>query len=258
MTQGNHSRQGRLSLVGAGPGDPDLLTIKAVKAIEAAHSIVAPTGRAKGASSALEIIREAVDISGKEVIEVHFPMKKVHLSGEKDPSVLEGWNRAANEVLRRTDTGRDVVFPTLGDPSLYSTAYYLLATILEKKPGLETEVIPGISAMSTCSCTVQSPLALGDDLLCVIPATFDDSRIEGVLERFDSICLMKVHRCLPRITKLLEKNGLTDRSVLVERCGMKGQKIFHDLRDAAGRKIHYFSTVIVRRRGFKDITRDVS
>ncbi len=244
---------GTLTLLGTGPGDPELLTLKAIKAIEAAQAIVAPKGTVNGASSALEIIKRVVDISDKEVVDVHFSMKKVHLSGEKDSSVTRSWDTAATEILKRTRRGMKVVFPTLGDPSLYSTAYYLLATCLEKAPGLETKVIPGISSMSTCSCTVQNPLALGDDLFCVIPATFDDRRIEAALLQFDSIALMKVHKCLPRLMELLEKTRLIDASILIERCGMEGQRIYFDPKDAVGEKLHYFSTLLVRKRGLKDI-----
>ncbi len=253
MIQENISAQGRLSLVGTGPGDPDLLTVRAVRTIEAADAVIAPKGSAHGASSALAIIKNAVDISKKEVIEIHFPMRKVHLSRAKEPSVTKSWDKAASEVLKRTDMGKRVVFPTLGDPSLYSTAYYLLATVMERSPGLATEVVPGINALSTCSCTVQYPLALGDDLFCVIPATFDDLRIESALEEFDSIALMKVHRCLARIIELLKAKGLLDKSILVERCGMAGQRIFYDLRDAADMNVHYFSTVLVRKRGLREV-----
>ncbi len=244
---------GGLCLVGTGPGDPELLTLKAIKAIEAAQAIVAPKGTVNGASSALEIIKRVVDISDKEVVDVHFSMKKVHLSGEKDSSVTRSWERAAEEVLKRTGRGMNVVFPTLGDPSLYSTGYYLLATCLERDPELRTEIVPGISSVTTCSCTIQAPLALGDDLFCVIPATFDDRRIEAALLQFDSIALMKVHRCLSRIIALLEKTGLIDASILIERCGMEGQRIYFDPKDAVEEKLHYFSTLLVRKRGLKNI-----
>jgi len=239
--------------VGTGPGNPDLLTLRAVRAIEDAHAIIAPMGMVNGRSSALETIRGAVDISRKEVVEIHFSMKKVRLSREKDKEVALSWEKAAKAVLERTDKGVNVVFPTLGDPSFYSTAYYLLATVLEKQPGLATEIIPGINAMSTCSSVIQSPLALGDDIFCVIPATFDDDRIEAALETFDSIALMKVHRCLPRIVKILDGLKLVERAVLVERCSLEGQRIFYDLRDAIDKKIHYFSTVLVRKQGMQNL-----
>ena len=255
MNPSDEKKKGRLSLVGVGPGDPQLLTLRATTVIEDSDAIVAPNGRPGSSSNALETVRQAMDISGKEVVKVHFSMKKVPLSGKKDRQVLSSWNKAATEVLKRTDRGLHVVFPTLGDPSIYSTSFYLLATLREREPNLQIEVIPGITAMSSCSSECQLPLALGDDIFCVIPATFDDERIRDVLARFDSIVLMKVHRCLPRITDILEETGLLNKAVLIERCGLEGQNIYPDIRDAAGRDLHYFSTVLVRKRGLDDITR---
>ncbi len=253
MNPSDENRKGRLSLVGVGPGDPQLLTLRAATVIEESDAIVAPNGRPGGSSSALETVRQAMDISGKEVVKVHFSMKKVRLSGKKDRRVTASWNKAAGEVLKRTDRGLHVVFPTLGDPSIYSTSFYLLATLREMEPDLQIEVIPGITAMSSCSSQCQLPLALGDDIFCVIPATFDDDRIRDALWKFDSIVLMKVYRCLPRIAAILEETGLLNKAVLVERCGLDGQNIYPDIRDAACRDLHYFSTVLVRKRGLDDI-----
>lgn len=251
MNPSDENRQGRLSLVGVGPGDPQLLTFRAAMVMEEADAILAPNGRPGGSSNALDTVRQVVDISRKEVVKVHFSMKKVPLAGEKAVEVTASWDNAAREVLKRTDRGLHVAFPTLGDPSIYSTAFYLLATLSAREPDLQIEVIPGITAMSSCSCECRVPLALGDDIFCVIPATFEDDRIRDALAEFDSIVLMKVHRCLPRITGILEETGLLDRAVLVERCGLDGQNIYHDIRDAVNANIHYFSTILVRKRALE-------
>lgn len=247
-----------LSLVGVGPGDPGLLTLKAAARIMEADCLIAPKGRRDGASSALQIAAGAVDISGKEVLEMHFPMKHVVLRQKRDREVIEAWREAAAQVLSRLEAGMRIVFPTLGDPSLYSTAFYLLAVAQEMAAnsgqGLAAEMIPGITAMSSCSCGVLSPLALGDDILTVIPATFDDDRIEHVLIHHDSIVLMKVHRSMERVVALLDKTGLTEKAVLVERCGMDGQRIYRDIREAAGRGLHYFSTILIRKQGLETVT----
>jgi precorrin-2/cobalt-factor-2 C20-methyltransferase len=115
-------------------------------------------------------------------------------------------------------------------------------------------MIPGITAMSSCSCGVLSPLALGDDILTVIPATFEDDRIEHVLIHHDSIVLMKIHRSMERVVALLDRTGLAEKAILVERCGMEGQRIYQDIREAAGRSLHYFSTILIRKRGLESVT----
>ncbi len=251
-------RTARFSLVGVGPGDPELLTLKAASRIAQADCLIAPKGRTNGASSALSIAAGAVDISGKEILEAHFPMKHVRLGGEKDQDVVRAWKDASSQVLSRLQRGMNVVFPTLGDPSIYSTAFYLLAVVQEQAADsgmeLRAEMIPGITAMSSCSCGVLSPLALGDDILSVIPAAFEDERLEQILLQHDSIVLMKVHNSMDRLVPLLERTGLKEKAVLVERCGMADQRIFHDIEEAASRRLHYFSTILVRRRGLDCVT----
>ncbi|MCI5121649.1 MAG: precorrin-2 C(20)-methyltransferase, partial [Candidatus Electrothrix sp. AUS4] len=104
--------QGRLYLVGVGPGDPELMTYKAVRVLEQAKVWVAPKAKADGASAALQIASAMVGIADKEVLEVCFPMKKIRLEQEHDPEVQQGWQEAARIVLERLDQGADVAFPT--------------------------------------------------------------------------------------------------------------------------------------------------
>jgi precorrin-2/cobalt-factor-2 C20-methyltransferase len=106
----------------------------------------------------------------------------------------------------------------------------------------------GIPAMSSCSAETALPICLGNEMLAVVPATFSDERLRHTLEHFDTIVLMKVHRVLPRICKLLAELNLLDRAVLIERAGMEGERIIGDLSQIPENP-HYFSTMIVRRNG---------
>jgi len=244
-------REPRLTLVGVGPGDPDLLTVRAVRVLAQAPVWLAPKGRENGRSTAVEIAAQQVDASGKTVLEVHFPMQKVWLRERVAPELAQAWRQAAGAVLAHLDAGRDVAFPTLGDPSLYSTAYYLLSALEALRPGVPVRIVPGVPAMAACSAQVRAPLGLGDDLLGVVPAAFDDRRLRQVLATFDTVVLMKVHRQMDRILPLLEELGLLDRCVLVERCGLEGERVYHDVRRAAAGPLHYFSTLLVRKRGVR-------
>jgi len=243
----NERQQGRLHLVGIGPGDPELMTCKAVRVLEQTRVWVAPRSGENG-SSALAIASAQVEPGDRTVLELHFPMKKIRLGRQPDEEVRAGWERAARTVLDHLDAGRDVAFPTLGDPSLYSTAFYLLHTLQEMRPGLPVSIVPGITAMAACSARVCSPLGLGDDVVSIVPAAFDDDRLRHILSTFDAVVLMKVFRRMDRILPLLEELGLTERAVLIERCGMEDQKIYTDVRQAAGRKLHYFTTLLVRKK----------
>lgn len=245
MTTG---QTGRLYLVGVGPGDPELMTYKAVRTLDQTRVWVAPKAKTDGASAALQIASAMVGAADKEVLEVRFPMKKIRLEQEHDPEVQQGWQKAARIVLERLEQGEDVAFPTLGDPGLYSTSFYLLNTLQEVCHDLPVTIIPGITAMSACSAQVNAPLGLGDDVLSVVPAAFDDARLRDILQTSDAVVLMKVFRRLPAVIALLDELGLTDKAVLLERCGMDDQHIYTDIREAADKELHYFSTLLVRKK----------
>ena len=242
------NQQGRLYLVGIGPGDPELMTCKAVRILENTQVWVAPKAKENGASSALQIASGQVELNGKTVLDLCFPMKKVHLGQQQDPKVVQAWREAAEVVLAHIDQGDDVAFPTLGDPSLYSTAFYLLATLQELRSKIRVSIIPGITAMAACSAQVYSPLGLGDDVVSIVPAAFDDDRLREILNTFDVVVLMKVFRKMERIVALLDELGLVDNAVLIERCGMDDQEIYTDIREALGRDLHYFTTMLVRKK----------
>jgi precorrin-2/cobalt-factor-2 C20-methyltransferase len=242
--------QATLSIIGIGPGDPDLLTIKALNVLRRCPVIATPKASRHGHSTALSIVRQALpagEMSGKEIVELHFPMKKIHLGQEPDPEVLQAWQDSADRIFAVLSQGRDVAFPTLGDPAIYSTGYYLYATILERHPEVRVQFVPGISAMSSCSATTQTPICLGDDMLAVIPATFSDSRLRQILETFDTIVLMKVHRVIDNLIALLSELNLLDKATLVERVGMADERVLGDLSALDG-QVHYFSTIIVRKK----------
>ena len=242
--------QATLYIIGIGPGDPDLLTIKALNVLRHCPVIATPKASQQGHSTALSIARQALpmgEMDEKEIVELHFPMKKIHLGQEPDPEVLQAWQDAAGRIFAILSQGRDVAFPTLGDPAIYSTGYYLYATIVELHPEVRVQFVPGISAMSSCSATTHTPICLGDDMLAVIPATFSDSRLRQILENFDTIVLMKVHRVMDNLIGLLTDLNLLDKATLVERVGMADERVLADLSAIDG-QVHYFSTIIVRKK----------
>lgn len=237
---------GTLYIVGTGPGDPQLLTLKAVRTIERCPVIIAPRGSKTGSSTALAIISEAVSVAGKTIVELHFPMKKVRSGHEPAPEILAAWRHAAQQALHHLDQGLDVCFPTLGDPAIYSTGYYLYETICGIRDDAQVIFIPGVPAMSSCSAALASPICLGDEMVAVVPATFSDERLRDVLERFDTVVLMKVHRVIDRIVDLLRDVGLINRAVLVEKAGTDSERTCAEL-ERIVEPPHYYSTIIVRK-----------
>lgn len=239
---------GHLYLVGVGPGDPELMTYKAVRILSEAKVWAVPTAHEKGLSSAQQIAGQMVADNDRTILSLCFPMKKVYLGQETDDQLLSAWRKSADEVIVHLDRGEDVAFPTLGDATLYSTAFYLLAMIQEQRPEIGVTVVPGITAMAACAASQSSPLALGDDVLAVVPAAFEDERLRGILINLDAVVLMKVHKRIDALIDLLEELDLCDCAVLTERSGMAGERVFTDVRQAKGLKLHYFSTMVVRKK----------
>ena len=235
-----------LYIVGVGPGDPGLITRKAFHLLETTPVIATPKGSKNGNSTALTIVEQAMDLNGREIVHLYFPMQKIHKKSGPPTDVQEAWSKAAEQISGFLAQGKDVVFPTLGDPAIYSTGYYLYETILNRKPETRVEFVPGIAAMSSCSAATGVPICLGEDKLAVIPATFAVGEIRETLQNFDTIVLMKVHRVLGQLIELLDELDLLDHAVLVERAGMKDERIHKNLAQMTD-KVHYFSTIIVRK-----------
>jgi precorrin-2/cobalt-factor-2 C20-methyltransferase len=207
-----------------------------------------PTARENGISSAQQIANQMIPDNGRTILSLCFPMKKVFLGQETDNQLLQAWRKSADEVMRHLDRGEDVAFPTLGDTTLYSTAFYLLAMIQEQRPHIQVTVVPGITAMAACAASQSSPLALGDDVLAVVPAAFEDERLRDILTSLDAVVLMKVHRRIDALIDLLEELDLVQHAVLIERSGMLEERVYSDIREARGRKLHYFSTMVIRKK----------
>ncbi len=238
---------GTLHIIGVGPGDPELLTLKAVRLLKQTPVWLVPKGCREGDSTALNILAQVVDPAGKEVVSHHFPMLKIRMNQPPAPEVAAAWRVAAELVGERLAAGQDVIFPTLGDPAIYSTGFYLCETLLELTPKAKVEIIPGVSAMGSAAASIRQPLCLGDDRLVLLPATFENGRLRETLENFETVVLMKVHRVMDRLVPLLAEMQLLDKAVLVEKSGQEGELISRDLTAAMNREMHYFSTIIVRK-----------
>jgi precorrin-2/cobalt-factor-2 C20-methyltransferase len=244
---GEEGMKGTFYVVGVGPGDPQLLTLKAAKVLDACETWFVPSAFENGGSMALKIASGAVDASGKTILSHRFPMKQVRRALAPDPEVKNAWQTAAKTILQRLDDGFDVVFPTLGDPAIYSTGFYVCETLKEFGASFKMQIIPGVSALGASSAVSGLPLCLGDERLVVIPATFADQQIRKIVESCDCAVFMKVHKVMPRLVALLKDMDLLSKAVLVERCSLEDERIWTDVREVVDRKIHYFSTMVVRK-----------
>lgn len=227
--------------VGVGPGDPELLTLKALRTLKAASVIAVPKSSDGGSSRALSILKGVMDISGKEVMELLFPMTK-------DKALL-GASRAdaASRIACALNEGKDVAFITLGDPMLYSTFSYLVPLVRERS-GAGVRVIPGITSFSAGAARLCLPLAESDERIIIIPAAHDIGEIKKALEGFDTVILMKVNREIDRLIDLLCAEGLDGNAMFFSRAGWPDEEVVScGVRELKGRRLDYFSTIIVKR-----------
>ncbi len=197
-----------LVCVGCGPGDPELLTVKAVKAIRNADVIMCPTSKEGKTSIAYSIISSVIDDSKKpDVVNLVFPMVK-------DKQILENtWEKNAQIIADTISSGKNVVYLTVGDPSLYSTWIYLQRKLKSKHPEIKITVIPGIVSMFAFASKVGISIAEGDETVAVIPACYDLSRVKETAKNCDTMIFLKDGRYFDQVITLLKEAGFSDNSL---------------------------------------------
>lgn len=225
--------------VGVGPGDPELLTLKAVKIINAGDVIIAPKTEKKGDSTALAIAKEHID-ENAEIVPMTFPMVN---SAE---SLSNAWKDNKDAILKYLEEGKKVVFLTLGDPMLYSTYMYVYRLLTNS--GYPITTIPGITAFCSIASRVGVPLAEGEEVLTIVPATSSEEELDKAIAASDNLVLMKVYKNFPQVVKKLKDTGRFDKTVLVSKCGLPDEEIIYDLEKAVaeGKKVNYLSTMIAK------------
>ncbi len=238
-------KTGKLYVVGVGPGDPELLTIKGMRILNSVSCICVPKGREEGSSLALSIVKRIVDLGGKEIIEAHFPMRKTRNAGHGE-ELDSKWDETVKTVSARLKRGADMAFITIGDPTIYSTFFYLYDRLLETNAGLDMEIIPGVSSINASAARAKISLGLADEKIAVLPATYTDN-LEEIFDKFDTVVLMKVHRVFDKVRDILDGMGLASKAVCISRAGMEDEKIFGDIREMKEEDINYFSMVVVRK-----------
>ncbi|MBM2834822.1 MAG: cobI [Candidatus Brocadiaceae bacterium] len=226
--------------IGLGPGDPELLTLKALHTIQRADCIFVPKSDSKEDSLALEIVKDYV--KGKKVIEQIYPMTK-------DKETLNtAWLKAAEEIHNEVKKGYDAVYLTLGDPMTFSTYIYLLRHLNTMLPEQAIHTIPGITSYNAAACAANFPLLTGDDRLAVIPIPKDISELRPILESFDTIVMMKVAKKLDEVIQLLEEMKLSENALFASYIGQKDAYLTYDLISLKGSGSGYMSVLIVKRR----------
>lgn len=231
---------GTLWGVGVGPGAPDLLTLRALDTLRRVPVLAVPRPNAWSKSLAWRIVEPHMkDVSGQERLFLTFPMSK-------DPEVLQpAWDIAFAAIREALQRGRDVAFITQGDPLFFSTFIYLREAMLEQLPGLDVQVVPGVSCISAVPAAAHWALADGQERVAILPATYGIEDLRRIVRDFDSVVLMKVSSQIDRLIELLKDEDLIDKAVYVERASSEEERVVYDLESLKGDRCVYFSTVLI-------------
>lgn len=227
--------QGKLYGVGVGPGDPELLTLKALRLIKE-NEVIAVPGKDIRASVAYQIVKGAYeDLDKKILIPVAMPMTK-------DPQVLKAnHDKAADQVEDYLREGKNVVFLTLGDTTVYSTYLYVHKRILER--GYEAEIVSGITSFCAVAARLNMGLVEADQPLHVIPATYKAQEMDEILKLPGTKVLMKTGKKMKQVKESIEKSG--QKAVMIENCGMPSEKIYRSAEEIP-EDSGYYSLIIVK------------
>jgi len=194
--------------IGVGPGDPDLLTVKAVKAIQNTDVIMCPASKEDRPSIALSVVDSLIDKSkNQEIVKLIFPMTK-------DKDVLsETWKKNAKIMAEKVLSGKNVVYLTVGDPFLYSTWIYMHRDISENHPEIKISVIPGIVSIFTFASKVGVSIAEGAEKVSIIPSCYDLSSVKEIAKNSESMIFLKDGRYFDQVIQVLKEAGFPDNSI---------------------------------------------
>lgn len=227
-----------VAIVGVGPGDPSLLTLRAVETLARAE-VILHSGSRDDAGFAFEVVASRLR-NDQKVRGMALKMRR----GPDDGSV--GYDRVARALADEARAGRLSAFLTEGDPMLFGTGSYVVERLRSEAPDVPIEVVPGVSAIGAAAARLGWRLARKDDILTVCPATYHVESIGAILDRGGPVCWLKVAGILPELIAALRERGRLDDAALVERVGRSDERIFLDLDQAIEEDLSYFSMVLVR------------
>jgi precorrin-2/cobalt-factor-2 C20-methyltransferase len=232
---------GRLIGVGVGPGDPDLLTLKAVHALESAD-VVAHFAKAGNASNARAIVSQFLH---PEVTELPFLYPVTTEESTHDPKyrcAIQGFfDGSASAIATHLEAGRTVAVLSEGDPLFFGSYMHLHVRLMKHYP---TEVIPGVTAMSGCWSAARLPIARGDDVLTVLPGTLDEAELIRRFRENDPTVVMKIGRNLPKVRRALIAAERLRHATYVERVTMNDERMM-PLHEKLTDTAPYFAIVLV-------------
>ena len=240
-TSGGNNRPGSLFGIGVGPGDPELLTIKAQRKLQSIPVICFTQLDDGKESYALSVVRGILEAANPEFLAITIP------SDDDTPVSPQTWADAAKEIAGHLGQGRDVAFITEGDPMLYSEFFQVLESVKSVVPDLGVEVIPGVSSVMAAAASSGMPLVTHGQRLTILPRVYGIDDLREAITNSDTTVLMEVDRDLLQALASREKLGLTGKATYVRQASTARESVVEDISQLSEEDLDYFSLLIIRR-----------
>ena len=241
----------KLSCIGCGPGDPELLTIKAVGLIKNAEVVFAPTSKEGKPSIALSIVKKYINSSAK-MVNLIFPMLK-----EKE--VLKNyWKENAEKIANEVRAGKRVIYLTVGDPSIYSTWIYIYKELRRDHKDIEIDIVPGITSIFAFAAEAKIALVEGDETLAIVPACYDMDRVRRTSNVCDTVIFLKDGKYFDDVIDMLPDAGFVEDSIvaIAQDVAIEGEIMkmsrLADLRGRRGSTEKYFSIMVAKKKSDRE------
>jgi len=229
---------GRLYGIGVGPGDPELITVKALRRLQASPVVAFPAGR-DGLGIAQRTVMPWLQ-PGQQSLPLRF-------SFSRDQAVLRvAWQEAAAQVWQYLQQGQDVVFASEGDVSFYSTFTYLAQTLLAGHPQVSVEAVPGVCSPLATAAVLGLPLTIQSQRLAVLPVLYGVEELDRALDWADVVVVMKVNAVYAQVWSVLQRRQLLPYSYVVQHVTWPDQVIYRDLQHHPTLELSYFSVMIIQ------------
>ena len=239
LSLSSSSTWGTLTGIGVGPGDPDLITVKALSCLQRAAVVAYPRGRDGLPGLAQKIIADRLTVHQR-----HLPLDFPYVADQQ--VWQQAWQRAAHQVLEVLAQGQDVVFACEGDAGFYGTFTYLAQVISTLQPDLTVHRIPGVCSPLAAVSALGIPLTMGSDKLAILPALYSLGELERTLDWAEVIVLLKVNSVYSQVWTLLDRRRLLHQSWVVVKASQPDQKIYNDLSCYPHLQLPYFALMIIR------------
>lgn len=230
---------GKLFGVGVGPGDPGLMTIKAVEILKTAAHVFAPIPRPDGVSVAYTIAKNFIP-ENKPITFLLFPM--LHDQEMLNKQLMKNY-QSIEKMLRESG---DCAFITLGDPSVYSTFTVMQRYFARFAPDIEIHIIPGITSYSFAAAQAGVALIEGDEILSIVSGNDSVERIGAIIDATDTAVFLKTYRNREQVLNIIQKKGLSRHCIYIQKCGMDGETIQFDVENLSGNP-EYLSLLIMKK-----------